>query len=88
MELKPQKKKKKKKKKNSGSSWGQNDLFYSNVVKCPLKLACWFLEWCIQYGSWNTKMDKCQNGGNINTFQDFFCWLSGLTVLFSETVLL
>ena len=29
-------KKKKKKKKKSG--WGRNDIFYSNVVECPLKL--------------------------------------------------
>ena len=29
-------------KKNCGPSWGRNDLFYSNVVERPLKLACFF----------------------------------------------
>ena len=33
-------KKKKKKKKKSGPNWDQSDLFYSNVVEHPLKLAC------------------------------------------------
>ena len=27
-------------KKNCGRNWGRNDLFYSNVVGRPLKLAC------------------------------------------------
>lgn len=26
------------------SNWGRNDLFSSNVVECPLKLACFFYD--------------------------------------------
>ena len=27
-------------KKNCGPNWDRSDLFYSNVIECPLKLAC------------------------------------------------
>ena len=30
----------------SSPNWGRNDLFYSNVVERPLKLACLFLLKC------------------------------------------
>ena len=40
LELKPHKKKKKKQRNNYRPDWGLTDLFYSNVVERPLKLAC------------------------------------------------
>ena len=35
-------------KKNCGPNWGRNDLFYSSVIKHPVKLACFFVFFCIK----------------------------------------